>query len=151
MVGKMTVACEKESIQELQDEFVRDFNEIGDWLFQYSSLLELIPDMKAVLPEEKNDETMIHGCQAKLWVVTEYDPNEDLVLVRADSDALIVKGIVAVIVALFDERHPEEICEAKIDFLERTPLQEQISTDRFKGMQMVIGRIREFAENVNKL
>ncbi len=144
----MTVTCEKESIQELQDEFVRDFNEIGDWMFQYSSLLELIPDMKPVLPEEKNDEAMIHGCQAKLWVVTEYDSKEDLVLVRADSDALIVKGIVAVIVALFDERHPEEICESEINFLERTPLQEQISTDRFKGMQMVIGRIREFAENI---
>lgn len=143
----MTVDCVKETIQELQDEFVRDFNEIGDWLFQYSSLLELIPDMKPVLREEKNDETLIHGCQAKLWVVTEYDPQTDLVSVRADSDALIVKGIVAVIVALFDERHPKEICEAKIDFLERTPLKEQISTDRFKGMQMVIGRIRDFAEN----
>ena len=115
---------EKESIQELQDEFVRDFNEIGDWLFQYSSLLELIPDMKPVLPEEKNDATLIHGCQAKLWVITDYDRDRDLILVRADSDALIVKGIVAVIVALFDERHPSEICHAKIDFLDRTPLKE---------------------------
>lgn len=61
------------------------------------------------------------------------------------------EGIVAVIVALFDERHPEEICDAKIDFIERTPLREQISTDRFRGMQIVIGRIREFAENVNIL
>ncbi len=140
--------CARETIRELQDEFIRDFNEIGDWLFQYSSLLELIPDMKPLLPEEKNDETLIHGCQAKLWVVTEYDPETDLVLVRADSDALIVKGIVAVIVALFDERHPEEILEAEINFLERTPLKEQISTDRFRGMQMVINRIRTFAENI---
>lgn len=142
----MTVECARETIQNLQDEFVRDFNEIGDWMFQYSSLLELIPDMKPVLPEEKNDNTLIHGCQAKLWIVTEYDRVTDMVSVRADSDALIVKGIVAVIVALFDERHPDEICEANIDFLERTPLREQISTDRFNGMQMVIGRIREFAE-----
>lgn len=141
----MAMACVKETIQELQDEFVRDFNEIGDWMFQYSSLLELIPDMKPLLPEEKNDDTLIHGCQAKLWVVTEYDESTGLVSVRADSDALIVKGIVAVIVALFDERQPEEICEAKIDFLERTPLKNQISTDRFQGMQMVIGRIRDYA------
>lgn len=144
----MPVECARETIRELQDEFIRDFNEIGDWLFQYSSLLELIPDMKPLFPEEKNDDTLIHGCQAKLWVVTEYDPESDLVLVRADSDALIVKGIVAVIVALFDERHPEEILEAEINFLERTPLKEQISTDRFKGMQMVIDRIRKFAENI---
>lgn len=101
-----------------------------------------------MLPEEKNDDTLIHGCQAKLWVVTGYDEDTDLVSVRADSDALIVKGIVAVIVALLDERHPEEIGQAKIDFLERTPLKEQISTDRFRGMQMVIGRIREYASQI---
>ncbi len=136
----------KETIRELQEEFIRDFNELDDWMIQYGSLLELIPDMKPLGPEEKNDDTLIHGCQAKLWVVTGYDPETDLVSVRADSDALIVKGITAVIVALLDDRHPEEILQAKIDFLERTALKDQISTDRFRGMQMVIGRIRDFAE-----
>ena len=139
---------DKGSISDLQEEFIRDFNELGDWMFQYSSLLELIPDMKPLRPEEKNDTTLIHGCQAKLWIVIGYDPETELVSVRADSDALIVKGITAVIVALFDERHPEEILEAKMDFLERTPLKEQISTDRFRGMQMVISRIRDFAAHV---
>lgn len=137
---------EVQSIQDLQDEFVRDFNEIGDWMYQYSSLLELIPDMAPVLLEEKNDETKIHGCQAKLWVVTEYDSKSDLVLVRADSEALIVKGIVAVIVALLDKRHPQEIVKAEIDFIDRTALRDQISVDRFRGMQTVIRRIQCFSE-----
>ena len=137
----------KETIAQLQDEFVRDFNEIDDWMIQYDSLLELIPDMEPLEEGEKNEQTIVSGCQAKLWIVTDYNPAENLVHVRADSDALIVKGIVAVIVALFDERSPEEIIKADVDFLERTPLKEQISTDRFNGMQTVIKRIKDFSRH----
>lgn len=69
----------------------------------------------------------------------------DNVYVRADSDSLIVKGIVAVIVALFDARTPREICETHIDFIEKTALKEQISVDRFYGMQTVVKKIQSYA------
>lgn len=131
------------SIQEEQEEFIRDFNELADWMFQYSCLLELAADMESVRQEEKTEENLIPGCQAKLWVVLSFESG--IVSVRADSEALIVKGIVAVIVALFDGHTPQEICEAKIDFLERTSLIQQISTDRFAGMQSVIRKIKTFA------
>lgn len=131
------------SIQEEQEEFIRDFNELADWMFQYSCLLELAADMEPVRQEEKTEENLIPGCQANLWVVLSLE--NGIVSVRAESEALIVKGIVAVIVALFDGHTPQEICEAKIDFLERTSLIQQISTDRFAGMQSVIRRIKAFA------
>ncbi len=133
----------KQSIAEEQEEFIADFNAFGDWMMQYQCLLELTADMKKMSEDEKNDNTLIAGCQAKLWVSTQY--RDGLVYVKADSEALIVKGIVAVIVALFDERTPEEIVESRIDFIERTAIREQISTDRFQGMQTVIRRIRDFA------
>lgn len=133
----------RQPIREEQDEFIEDFNAFGDWMTQYQCLLELTADMEPLNEEEKNNETLIAGCQAKLWVKTEY--RDGLVYVRADSEALIVKGIVAVIVALLNERPPEEIIENEIDFIERTPIRDQISTDRFQGMQTVIERIRQFA------
>ena len=125
----------RNSIAREQAEFIADFNEIGDWLMQYSCLLELTA--------EKNSQTKISGCQADLWVVLSY--NNDNVYVRADSDSLIVKGIVAVIVALFDARTPREICETHIDFIEKSALKEQISVDRFYGMQTVVKKIQSYA------
>ncbi len=134
---------QRATLAEEQEEFIRDFNEIGEWMFQHSCLLELTTEMKPLSEEEKTEETRIKGCQAKLWVLPEY--KDGLICVRADSDALIVKGMIAVIVALFDERTPEEVCNAKIDFIERTSLKEQISTDRFNGMNKVIRLIQDFA------
>ena len=125
------------SITEEQAEFINDFNEIDDWMMQYSCLLELTADMKPVSDEEKNEQNKISGCQADH--------------VRADSDSLIVKGIVAVIAALFDKRTPQEICGAHIDFLEKTPLKEQISTDRFHGMQTVIRKIQDYSTSLTQM
>ncbi len=131
------------TIREEQDEFIRDFNELEDWLIQYSCLLELAADLKPLRENEKTEDNLIHGCQTKLWLAFSCEGGR--ICVRADSEALIVKGIVAVIVALFDRRTPQEICEAEIDFMEKTPLAQQMSTDRFRGMQIVIRRIKEFA------
>ena len=96
------------SITEEQAEFINDFNEIDDWMMQYSCLLELTTDMEPV------------------------------------SD-------VAVIAALFDKRTPQEICGAHIDFLEKTPLKEQISTDRFHGMQTVIRKIQDYSTSLTQM
>ena len=90
------------SIAEEQAEFIDDFNEFDDWMMQYSCLLELTTDMEPVSDEEKNEQNKISGCQADLWIILSFE--NGIVHVRADSDSLIVKGIVAVIVALFDKR-----------------------------------------------
>lgn len=137
------------SITEEQTEFINDFNEIDDWMMQYSCLLELTTDMEPVSDEEKNEQNKISGCQADLWIILSC--KNGIVHVRADSDSLIVKGIVAVIVALFDKRTPQEICGAHIDFLEKTPLKEQISTDRFHGMQTVIRKIQDYSTSLTQM
>lgn len=137
------------SITEEQAEFINDFNEIDDWMMQYSCLLELTADMEPVSDEEKNEQNKISGCQADLWIILSFE--NGIVHVRADSDSLIVKGIVAVIAALFDKRTPQEICGAHIEFLEKTPLKEQISTDRFHGMQTVIRKIQDYSTSLTQM
>lgn len=135
------------TIEEEQEEFIHDFNELGDWMTQYSCLLELSADLPALSEEQKTPEHLIPGCQATLWLVLSCQ--DGLVSVQADSESLIVKGIVAVIAALFDRRTPEEILHAKIDFLERTSLQQQISADRFHGMKSVIQAIQDYSMKVS--
>lgn len=134
----------KPSIQYEQAEFIEDFNSLEDWMLQYECLLDLTADMKPLQEEEKCEANRILSCQANLWLVLTFESGR--IRVRSDSESLIVKGIVAVIVALFDDRTPEEICEAKITFLEDTPIRSQISTDRFNGMTGIIRKIKKFAE-----
>ena len=143
------MAEERLSIADEQAEFIEDFNEIDDWMMQYSCLLELTAEMEPLSAKEKNEQNKISGCQADLWIVLSF--SDDLIHVRADSDSLIVKGIVAVSVALFDKRTPQEICGAHIDFLEKTPLKEQISTDRFHGMQTVIKKIQDHSTSLTQM
>ena len=134
----------KPSIQYEQDEFIEDFNSLEDWMLQYECLLDLTADMQPLQEYEKCEANRISSCQANLWLVLTFESGR--IRVRSDSESLIVKGIVAVIVALFDDRTPEEICEAKITFLEDTPIRSQISTDRFNGMTGIISKIKKFAE-----
>lgn len=134
----------KPSIQYEQDEFIEDFNSLEDWMLQYECLLDLTADMQPLQEDEKCEANRISSCQANLWLVLTFESGR--IRVRSDSESLIVKGIVAVIVALFDDRTPGEICEAKITFLEDTPIRSQISTDRFNGMTGIISKIKKFAE-----
>lgn len=135
--------CDCISIEEEQEAFIRDFNSLEDWMIQYECLLGLTADMPVVYSEEKIQENLIEGCQARLWVVLSFEDGR--VRVRIDSEALIVKGIAAVIAKLFDKRYPEEICNTRLDFLERTSIRSQISTDRFHGMLKLIERICNYA------
>lgn len=144
----MSTVAEKRNIRTIaqeEQEFIRDFNELEDWLIQYQALLELTSDMEKLYETERTEETRIHSCQAKLWLVMGYENGK--ISVRADSESLIVKGIVGVITALFHHRTPEEVRQADITFLDKTNIARQISTDRYKGMQLVISKIKKFADS----
>ncbi len=132
------------TIQEEQDEFVETFNQIGDWMLQYDCLLELTADMEPLREGERTECNMVTDCQTRLWLVME--ECDGMVRLRADSEALIVKGIVGIIVALLDRRSPAEILAADLDFLDRTGLSAQLSVDRTQNIRRLLGRIRAFAQ-----
>lgn len=135
------------SIAQKQDELVAVMNELEDWLLQYQLLLEIASEMPTLMPDECNGETLVRGCQSKAWLVCALENGR--VRLRADSEALIVKGMIGAVLYVLDGQQPGEIAAASVDFFERTALRQQITTDRFQGMQQVIGRIKQYAADVS--
>lgn len=131
------------SISELEDTFIEDLNQLDDWILQYDYLIEISADMPHVSAEERTDERRVHGCQSGVWVVTSFSGGR--VRIRADSDALIIRGIISIIVTLLNGRTPGEIVAYRPRFISSTNIMKQISTDRFNGINSVLSLIQHFA------
>ncbi|MBE6009183.1 MAG: SufE family protein [Lachnospiraceae bacterium] len=137
-------AEEKMTIAELEDTFIDDLNMLGDWFLQYEYLLEISTELPKIPETERTDENKVPGCQSGVWLDIRYENGK--VLVTADSDALIIRGILSVIVSLLSGRTPEEIVAYVPRFIEETNIKQQISTDRFNGIHSVIKSIQNIAE-----
>lgn len=131
------------SVIEAEDSYIEDLNQLGDWFLQYEYLLAISADAPHVARDERTEENRVHGCQSKAWLVL--NCSEGRVFVRADSDALIVRGILSIAVSLLNGRTPEEILAYRPRYIEETNIKQQISTDRFHGIQTAIEMIRRFA------
>ncbi len=131
------------SIRELEDTFIEDLNQLNDWFLQYEYLLQISADLPHIPPEQRMESNRVRGCQSGVWLLLHAEDGK--LSVCADSDALIIRGILAVIVSLLDGRTPEEICAYHPRFIEETCIKEQISTDRFRGIHEVIKKIQDYA------
>jgi len=131
------------TIRELEDTYIEDLNMLGDWFLQYEYLLELASELGKIPDEAKTEENRVKGCQSGVWLLL--SEKDGIVHVQADSEALIIRGMLAVIVQLLDGRHCEEAAAYDPRFIKETNLARQISTDRFNGLHAVIDTIREFA------
>lgn len=131
------------TIAQEQEQFIRAFNAIGDWLLQYDFLLALYADLPLLPQEQRTDDRLVPGCVSRLWLDCRLEQGR--VRLSLAADALISGAIAGVIVRLLDDRSPAEILETRLDVLTGTPLREELSADRFRGMEQVIGRIIDFA------
>lgn len=134
---------EKMTISQLEDTFIEDLNSLGDWFLQYEYLLEISADLPRIGEAERTPERKVPGCQSGVWILLEF--SEGKVHICADSDALIVRGILSIYVQLLDGRSPEEVLTFHPRFIEKTNLKRQVSTDRFHGLRAVLTMIQEFA------
>ena len=132
------------TIREAQTEFIRSFNKLDDWFMQYELLLEIAGSTPLPAEDEKNGSTKIRGCQSNTWLVLKND-GERLFL-SADSESLIIRGILGVFVMLLNEQRLEDAAEAELCFIEQTALKEQLSTDRFSTMNRVKELIRAYCK-----
>ena len=132
------------TIQQLEDTYIEDLNMLGDWFMQYEYLLEISAELPKIPEENRSEEYKEHGSQSGVWLNLSMETGK--VHVLADSDALIIRGMLAVIVSLLDQRTPQEIISYKPRFLEETNLKQQISTDRFQGINSVITTIQQYAK-----
>jgi len=131
------------TIQEIQDEIVEEFNLFEDWMQRYEYMIELGKSLPLIAPEFKTDDNIIKGCQSKVWVHAELKDNQ--LLFSADSDAIITKGIIAILIRSFSNQHPKDILDADTNFIDQIGLKEHLSPTRANGLVSMIKQIKLYA------
>jgi cysteine desulfuration protein SufE len=131
------------TIQEIQDEIVEEFNLFEDWMQRYEYMIELGKSLPLIAPEFKTDDNIIKGCQSKVWVHAELKDNQ--LLFSADRDAIITKGIIAILIRAFSNQHPKDILDADTNFIDQIGLKEHLSPTRANGLVSMIKQIKLYA------
>ena len=132
------------SINEIQDDIIAEFSDFDDWMDRYQLLIDLGSEQAPLDERYKTEQNLIDGCQSRVWLHAE--PTDDGgIHFEAESDALIVKGIVRLLVSIFDGQKPEDILNADLYFIERIGLREHLSPTRSNGLVAMVRRIHDYA------
>ena len=131
------------TINELQDEVIEEFSDFDDWMDKYQLLIDLGNEQEPLAPEYKNDQNLIDGCQSRVWL--QADLVEGKVEFQAESDALIVKGIIALLIKVVSGHTPDEILENELYFIEAIGLKEHLSPTRSNGLLAMVKQMRMYA------
>ncbi|MDY3294871.1 MAG: SufE family protein [Bacteroidaceae bacterium] len=131
------------SINEIQDEIIETFSEVDDWMDRYQLLIDLGTEQQPLPESDKTENNLIDGCQSRLWLVCE--KKEGKLFFRAESDALIVKGIVALLIKTLNGHTPEEILNTELYFIDKIGLREHLSPTRSNGLLAMVKQMRMFA------
>lgn len=131
------------SINEVQQEIIEEFSIYDDWLDRYQYIVDLGNSLSDFPPEEETDTNLIEGCQSKVWIIASY--RDGKVYFKAKSDAIIVKGIVALLIRVLSGRTPDEILGSELFFIDKIGLTEHLSPTRSNGLVAMVKRMRMFA------
>lgn len=131
------------TINEAQDEVIEEFNDFTDWMDKYQMLIDLGSELDALDEQHKNDSNLIDGCQSRVWI--QCDVKEGRLFFTADSDALIVKGIIALLIQVLSGHTAKEILDANLYFIDRIGLREHLSPTRSNGLFAMVKRIKAYA------
>ena len=132
------------TINETQDEIIEEFVELEDWMDRYQLLIDMGEEQEPLPDGEKTEQNLIDGCQSRVWIVCDRGADGRLTF-RAESDALIVKGIVSLVIRVFSGHTPQEILDAELYFIPRIGLTEHLSPTRSNGLLAMIKQIRMYA------
>ena len=130
-------------MQEVQEEIVEEFTVFDDWLDKYNYLIELSKSLPVIEEKYKTPEHLIEGCQSKVWLRA--DMEDGRIVFTADSDAIITKGIIALLVRVMSGRSPEEIINTDLDFINTIGLNENLSPARSNGLVSMIKQMKLYA------
>ena len=131
------------SIQEKQNQIIDEFNFFQDWTEKYQYLIDLGKSLPDFDQNNKIDSNLIDGCQSKVWLNSSF--NDNIVIFEADSDAIISKGIISLLIRVFSGHNPKDILEADIDFIEKIGLNSHLSQTRANGLLSMIKQIKIYA------
>ena len=131
------------TIKDIQNEIVNEFSMFDDWMERYEYIIELGKGLPIIEEQYKTEDNIIKGCQSKVWVHAE--EKDGKVVFTADSDAILTKGIIAILIRAFSNQTPAEILEANTDFVDEIGLKEHLSATRANGLVSMIKKIKMYA------
>jgi len=131
------------TIQEVQKDIIDEFVVFDDWMDRYNYLIELSNGLPEIDPKLKNNEYLIRGCQSKVWLNAEYADGK--IRYTADSDAIITKGIIALLIRVLSNRTPQEIINTKLEFIDTIGLRQNLSPTRANGLLSMIKQMKLYA------
>lgn len=132
------------SINEIQDEIIEEFSELDDWMDRYGYIIDLGNQLPPLDEKYKTPEYLIEGCQSRVWIHADLTP-EGRIHFEADSDALIVKGIIALLVRVLDNQTPADIAAADLYFIDAIGLSEHLSPTRSNGLLAMVRQMKLYA------
>lgn len=137
------------SLNEVENEILDEFSAFDEWLDKYEYLIDLGKSLTDYPEEKKTDEHLIKGCQSRVWLDAKFEDGK--LLFNADSDAIITKGIISLLIRIYSGRTPEEILASDFSVVEKIGLKENLSPTRANGLVSMIQTMRQLAsENINK-
>lgn len=131
------------TINELQDEIIEEFSGFDDWMDKYQLLIDMGNEQEPLENQYKTEQNLIDGCQSRVWLVADYA--DGIISYRAESDAMIVKGIVALLIRVLSGHTPQEILDADLYFIEEIGLKEHLSPTRSNGLVAMVKQMRLYA------
>ena len=131
------------TINETQDEIIEEFQDLDDWMDRYQLLIDLGNDQAPLAEQYKTEQNLIDGCQSRVWLQADYE--DGVIRFTAESDALIVKGIVALLIRVLSGHTPQEILDADLYFIEQIGLKEHLSPTRSNGLLAMVKQMRSYA------
>lgn len=131
------------TIDQIQNEIISEFDMFNDWTEKYEYIIDLGKSLPVINDAFKTSDNTIKGCQSKVWLYAEYINNK--LIFTADSDAVITKGIIAILIRVFSNQSPKDIVDAKADFIEEIGLKQHLSQTRANGLSSMIKQIKLYA------
>ena len=132
-----------ETINAAQEEIVEEFSIFDDWMQRYEYMIELGKSLPIIDPEYKTEDNIIKGCQSKVWLHADLEGNK--LVFTADSEAIITKGIIAILIRVFSHQHPDAILDADTSFIDKIGLKEHLSPTRANGLVSMIKQLKMYA------
>lgn len=133
------------TINETQDQIIDDFSAFDDWMDKYQMIIEMGNNLEPLDEKYKNPQNLIEGCQSRVWLQADYDEQQGTIHFTGDSDAVIVKGLVSLVIQVLSDHTPDEILASDLYFIEQIGLKENLSPTRSNGFLSMIKQMRIYA------
>ena len=138
---------EYKTVSEIENEIIEEFSVFDEWIDKYEYIIDLGKSLPVIDEKEKSDSNLIKGCQSRVWLSSSF--NEGKIFFSADSDAIITKGIISLLIRVYNGRTPQEILSSDFSFVEKIGLKENLSPTRANGLVAMIKQIKSYALGYN--